>query len=99
MKQNIETVKIWIGQPSYTETIQFGLENCNPAATPFGYRNKATKDSELCDATLKKMHDSPKNYPTYPGFSKGFPSKAMNALLEQFELQLTVLSIFIRIFL
>ena len=40
MKQNIETVKIWIGQPSNVETIKFGLENCNPAAIPLATGTK-----------------------------------------------------------
>ena len=37
VKQNFETRKIWIGQPSMlsrTVLEKFGLENCKPFATP-----------------------------------------------------------------
>jgi len=57
VKQNIDTGKIWIGQPSYAQTVlkKFGLENCKLAATPVATGTKllkATEDSELFDATL-----------------------------------------------
>ena len=57
VKQNIDTGKIWIGQPSFAQPVlkKFGLENCKPAATPVATGAKllkATEDSELFDATL-----------------------------------------------
>jgi len=53
VKQNPETGKIWIGQPSYTQKVlkKFGLEHCKSATTPVAQRTKllkATDDSELC---------------------------------------------------
>jgi len=57
IKQNFETGKIWIGQPSYAQDVleKFGLENCKPAVTPVATGTKllkATEDSELFDTTL-----------------------------------------------
>ena len=45
MKQNFETGKIWIGQPSYIQTVleKFGLENCKSAATPVATGTKLLK--------------------------------------------------------
>lgn len=59
VKQNSDSTEIWIGQPSYTQTVlkKFGLENCKPAATPVAQGTKllkASEDSELFDATLYK---------------------------------------------
>ena len=45
VKQNSDTDKIWIGQPSYTQAVlkKFGLEHCKSATTPVAQGTKLLK--------------------------------------------------------